>query len=121
MACDVAVQEDPHACMVGVWAVVVFPPDLELLGYEDTLRWVSPRDRDAAHVADPDTNVQPGVWPPAKVHFRTVDDFDGREEWEWLLRYRSLPDRCYRCEYSAGSSNVQVVALGLTSMSLLRF
>ncbi|PIL26340.1 hypothetical protein GSI_12096 [Ganoderma sinense ZZ0214-1] len=61
------------------------PESLELLGYKDTLRWIS---RDGGD-----------VWPPSRAYFRTAEDFEGREEWEWLLRHHGqdppLPIQAY--------------------------
>ena len=32
-------------------------------------------------------NEDEEAWPPSRVYFRTAEDFDGHEEWEWLLRH----------------------------------
>ena len=44
------------------------------------------------------------LWPPERVYFRTVDDFEGHEEWEWLLRHHGedvpLPIEACKCTHS---------------------
>ncbi|KAI1787076.1 hypothetical protein LXA43DRAFT_1030657 [Ganoderma leucocontextum] len=69
------------------------PEKLELLGYKNALRWMARGDADAAS----DAGVS--LWPPSRVYFRTVEDFDGHEEWEWLLRHHGqdapLPTQTY--------------------------
>ncbi|KAI1787083.1 hypothetical protein LXA43DRAFT_896796 [Ganoderma leucocontextum] len=57
------------------------PPALELLGYNNGMRWVT---------HNPTTYS--GFWPHAKMYFRTVEDYDGCEDWEWLLRHHGQDD-----------------------------
>ncbi|KAI1787082.1 hypothetical protein LXA43DRAFT_1098578 [Ganoderma leucocontextum] len=59
------------------------PPALELLGYNNGMRWVT---------HNPTTYS--GFWPHAKMYFRTVEDYDGCEDWEWLLRHHGQGDDC---------------------------
>ena len=54
------------------------PPSIELFGYDADLHWVAPDTRGSPVLAPP--------WPLSKVYLRTVDDFRGEEDWEWLLR-----------------------------------
>ncbi|KAM5534154.1 hypothetical protein V8D89_012174 [Ganoderma adspersum] len=70
------------------------PPEaLELLGYKNTLRWMPARRGEAP------ANENEEVWPSSRVYFRTAEDFDGHEEWEWLLRHHGqdppLPMQTY--------------------------
>ena len=64
------------------------PPSLELVGYGPHLRWLM-RNPDAEKPGELPRCYSPH-WPFSKVTFRTVDDFSGEEDWEWLLRYRGF-------------------------------
>lgn len=103
------------------------PASLELFGYEDTLSWVSPSTRGLASAATSgvDTNVHntrtgtgagAGAWPAARVHFRTADDFRGEEGWEWLLRYRELSVRCWKCECQTRNAVLELTLCGFASV-----
>ncbi|TBU24542.1 hypothetical protein BD311DRAFT_799355 [Dichomitus squalens] len=61
------------------------PPNLELLGYNNGLRWVT---------HDPKTRAPKysEFWPASKVYFRSVEDYQGHEDWEWLLRHHGQDD-----------------------------
>lgn len=63
------------------------PPYLELLGYNSGMRWVT---------QDPQTRIPTysEFWPESKVYFRSVDDYEGHEDWEWLLRHYGHEDSC---------------------------
>ena len=53
------------------------------------MRWVS-------H----DPTAYSEFWPHAKMYFRTVEDYGGCEDWEWLLRHHGQDDDdCDICEW----------------------
>ena len=71
------------------------PPALELLGYNNGMRWV--RHRPTAAYSE--------FWPHAQMYFRTVEDYRGYEDWEWLLRHHGQDDDdCDICECFAALS-----------------
>ena len=68
-------------------------------------------------------NEDEEVWPPSRVYFRTAEDFDGHEEWEWLLRHHGqdppLPMQTCECTFKF-ESRASCVAVDLT-VSFLSF
>ena len=68
------------------------PPHLELLGYNSGMRWVT-------HNPKPHPPTYSEFWPSSKVYFRSVEDYEGHEDWEWLLRHHGQDDDdCAICE-----------------------
>ncbi|KAI0691579.1 hypothetical protein C8Q76DRAFT_254187 [Earliella scabrosa] len=53
-------------------------PSLELFGYDADMHWVTPDTQEPPVLAP--------AWPWSKVYLRTVEEFGGEEDWEWLLR-----------------------------------
>ena len=79
------------------------PPALELLGYKNTLRWMRCDQGNRNNAPGSDSG---SLWPPERVYFRTVEDFEGYEEWEWLLRHHGedvpLPIQACKCRSCLG-------------------
>ena len=72
-------------------------PALELLGFNSGMRWVAPRP--ATQKATATATAYAEFWPKTKTYFRTVEDFHGCADWEWLLRHHGQDDDdCDICE-----------------------
>ncbi|PIL26351.1 hypothetical protein GSI_12107 [Ganoderma sinense ZZ0214-1] len=67
-------------------------PALELLGYNSRLRWVTRGPTPSGTTA----HSYSECWPRAKAYFRTVEDFHGYEDWEWLARHHGQDDDDYK-------------------------
>ncbi|RPD53282.1 hypothetical protein L226DRAFT_536875 [Lentinus tigrinus ALCF2SS1-7] len=67
------------------------PRSVELLGYGGKMYWTVP------NAAGKKYGVQlASRWSAMQLWFHTVDDFAGREDWEWLVRHRNtdiMPSR----------------------------
>jgi len=56
-------------------------PSVKILGLDQTMSYV---------FRDVDEGVETEDWSARRCFTRTVEDFDGNEDWEWLLRYHDL-------------------------------
>ncbi|KAM5534146.1 hypothetical protein V8D89_012166 [Ganoderma adspersum] len=67
-------------------------PALELLGFDNGMRWVATAPRPAARPATAPRYAYEEFWPETKMYFRAVEDYHGCADWEWLLRHHGQDD-----------------------------
>jgi len=56
-------------------------PSVEILGLDQVMSYVR---------RDGENGVEVRDWSARRCVTRAVEDFDGNEDWEWLLRYHDL-------------------------------
>jgi len=56
-------------------------PSVEILGLDQVMSYIR---------RDGENWVEMEDWSARRCFTRTVEDFDGNEDWEWLLRYHDL-------------------------------
>ena len=56
-------------------------PSVKILGLDQVVSYI---------LRDDDEGVEVRDWSARRCFTRTVEDFDGNEDWEWLLRYHDL-------------------------------
>lgn len=56
-------------------------PSVKILGLDQVVSYV---------IRDEEGWVEVVDWSARRCFTRTVEDFDGNEDWEWLLRYHDL-------------------------------
>ena len=56
-------------------------PSVKILGLDQVMTYV---------LRDGDGGVEARDWSARRCFTRSVEDFDGNEDWEWLLRYHDL-------------------------------
>jgi len=56
-------------------------PSVQILGLDQVMSYISRYEDGEAEAED---------WSAQRCFTRTVEDFDGNEDWEWLLRYHDL-------------------------------
>lgn len=55
-------------------------PSVKILGLDQVM----------SYIRREDNTVEVHNWSARRCFTRTVEDFDGNEDWEWLMRYHDL-------------------------------